>query len=165
MNGYHLTANTKATFLTALFEFTNLKKIFPNNYFSKKFWVESENVTIPIQVESLCGAYMIIKKYLNKKLNLFDERFFLYMEDVDFGNKINRLKYKVVFDPRSEIVHEGGKSSGSKYGTVLKQWYISRKKYFMKHLNLIESLTLSVIFFAEEILLKLIHKINKTPYV
>jgi hypothetical protein len=30
-NKYHLTANSKPNFLTGLFEFTNLKKIFPNN--------------------------------------------------------------------------------------------------------------------------------------
>jgi len=31
------TATNNPTFLTGLFEFTNLKKLFPNNYFSKAF--------------------------------------------------------------------------------------------------------------------------------
>ena len=51
------TATTTPTFLTGLFEFTNLKKIFPNNNFSKLFWVEKENIIQhPIEVTSLCGA-------------------------------------------------------------------------------------------------------------
>jgi len=39
-NNYHLTANSKPNFFTGLFEFTNLKKLFPNNPFSRKFWIE-----------------------------------------------------------------------------------------------------------------------------
>ncbi len=160
-NKYQFTANNKADFLTGLFEFTNLKKIFPNNRFSKKFWVENLTITKPILVESLCGAYMIIRKKINKTLNLFDERYFLYLEDIDFGNKINLLGYKVVFDPRSEITHVGGKSSNSKYNIVLNEWYISRKKYFKKHLNKFESDILSIIFTLEQLVLTIFQNIFK----
>ncbi|OIP87756.1 hypothetical protein CO168_01530 [Candidatus Shapirobacteria bacterium CG_4_9_14_3_um_filter_36_12] len=159
-NKYHMTANNKANFMTGLFEFTNLKKIFPNNYFSKKFWVETKTIHTITQVESICGAYMLIRKHIGSILNLFDERYFLYMEDVDFGNKVNSLGYKVFFDPRSEIVHVGGKSSNSKYNIVLLAWYISRKKYFKKHLRPFESLILLAIFSIEEKILTIIKKIQ-----
>lgn len=164
-NEYQKTANSKASFLTGLYEFTNLKKIFPNNKYSNKFWVETTTIVKPTQVESLCGAYIIIRKQIGGVLNLFDERYFLYMEDMDFGNKINKLGYKVVFDPRSEITHIGGKSSGSKYNIVLNAWYVSRKKYFRKHLNIFESTVLSIIFTIEEVFLLVIHKIKNTPNV
>jgi len=164
-NHYHYTANSKPTFLTGLFEFTNLKKIFPNNSISKKFWIENfYKLKKPIEVNSLCGAYMILRKKLDNKLNLFDERFFLYMEDIDFGDTINSNGYKVIFDPNSEITHIGGASSGSKYNTVLKHWYVSRKKYFQKHLKPLESSTLKLVFFIEEQVLKLYHKIKAEPY-
>lgn len=158
-NKYHMTANNKASFMTGLFEFTNLKKIFPNNYFSKKFWVESTTINTITQVESICGANMLIRKHIGNVLNLFDERYFLYMEDIDFGNKVNSLGYKVIFDPTSEIIHFGGKSSNSKYNIVLPAWYISRKIYFKKHLRFIESLILIIVFTIEEQMLKIIKKI------
>jgi len=164
-NEYQQTANSKIEFLTGIFEFTNFKKIFKNNYFSKKFWIDTTNITNPIQVESLCGAYIIIRKKLNNKLNLFDERYFLYMEDVDFGNKINRLGYKVIYDPQSEITHIGGKSSKSKYNIVLKAWYKSRILYFQKHFNYLQSSLLTLIFTIEEYILILMHKIKNEPTV
>jgi len=163
-NLYQPTANSKANFFTGLFEFTNLKKIFPNNYFSKKFWIEYTSPKNPIHVESLCGAYIIIRKKLNNILNLFDEKFFLYMEDIDFGNKINKYGYSVIFDPRSEITHIGGKSSNSKYNIVLSAWYNSRKIYFKKHLNIFQSSILINIFYIEEKILTIIHKIRNTPH-
>jgi len=154
-NKPYLTANTKPTFLTGLFEFTNLKKIFPKNKFSKKFWLENyKNIKKPIDVSSLCGAYLIFRKKINKKLNLFDENFFMYMEDIDFGIKNNKEGYRVVFDPNSQIFHIGGASSNNKYKTSLNYWYKSRKIFFQKHSNAFEGIILHTIFSIEEIFLK-----------
>lgn len=151
------TATNTPTFMTGLFEFTNLKKMFPNNKFSKLFWVEKETtIKNPIQVISLCGAFMIIRKKINNKLNLFNEKFFLYLEDIDFGIKINQSGYKVVFDPNSKIKHIGGASCHNKYKTDLKNWYKSRKIFFRLHLNKVEGIILSIIFSIEEKLLKVI---------
>lgn len=162
---YHLTANSKPTFLTGLFEFTNLKKIFPNNKISKLFWIEKTYKSKkPIEVNSLCGAYIILRKKLGNTLNLFDERYFLYLEDIDLGDTINEKGYKVVFDPNSEITHVGGASSNSKYNIVLKHWYTSRKKYFKKHLNPIESSILLTIFTLEEQFLNIYHRIRSESY-
>lgn len=164
-NSFHYTANTRATFLTGIFEFTNLKKIFPNNLFSKKFWPESHiNFKKPIEVDSLCGAFILFRKKINKKLNLFNEEYFLYMEDIDFGIKNKDMGYKVVFFPKAQIEHISGASSNSKYKIVLNHWYKSRNIYFKKHLNKTESNILSTIFNIEEHLLKTYHYLKHQPY-
>jgi len=150
------TANNKPTFFTGLFEFTNLKKIFPNNRFSKKFWIEkNKNINKPTKVSSLCGAYIIFRKKINNKLNLFNEKYFLYLEDVDFGIKNNNQGYKVIFDPNSKIIHIGGYSSKNKYKTDLKQWYKSREIFFKEHLNPFASIILISIFKIEKYILYL----------
>ena len=155
------TATTTPTFLTGIFEFTNLKKIFPKNKFSKKFWIETiKNIKQPISVTSLCGAYIIIRKKINNSLNLFDEKYFLYLEDIDFGIKINNQGYKVIFDPRSNIQHVGGYSSKNKYKTDLTSWYKSRDIFFKKHLNPIKAIILVSIFKIEKILLNIYHFIK-----
>lgn len=148
------TANSKPNFLTAIFEFTVLKRIFPNNKYSKNFWVENEKTKKPTKVNSLCGAYIITRKIINKNLNLFDERFFLYLEDIDFGTSINKKGYFVILDPDSHIKHIGGASSNNKYKTDLESWYKSRKIFFKKHQNKFNGIILSVIFSIEEFLLK-----------
>jgi O-antigen biosynthesis protein len=163
-NQISYTATNNPTFLTGLFEFTNLKKIFPNNKFSKSFWMEKDKqIKKPIGVTSLCGAYMIIRKKINNKLNLFNEDYFLYMEDVDFGININEKGYKVIFDPNSNIKHIGGASSKNKYKTDLNSWYKSRKIFFKLHLNKVEGIILSIIFSIEENILKIIHFIKNEP--
>jgi len=158
------TANLSPSFLTGLFEFTNLKKIFPNNAFSKKFWPETNQIIKkPIEVDSLCGAFMLIRKKQNHKLALFNEKYFLYLEDLDFGLATLKRKFKIVFNPNAKIFHKGGGSNSSIYKIVLKEWYKSRKIFFKEHLKLFPGTILYIIFSIEECLLKIFHKIKNEP--
>ena len=155
------TANLCPNFLTGLFEFTNLKKIFPNNPFSKNFWPETKQIIEkPIEVGSLCGAFMLIRKKQNQKLALFNEKYFLYLEDLDFGLATLKRKYKIIFNPKAKIFHKGGGSNSSIYKIVLKEWYKSRKIFFKDHLNIFPGTILYIIFSIEECLLKIFHKIK-----
>lgn len=150
------TANNTPTFLTALFEFTNLKKIFPNNIYSSDFWPEKkQEIKKPIEVSGICGAYLIFRKYdKQKNINYFDDSYFLYLEDLDFCLKMKSKGFKIIFDPRSEIFHIGGASSDNKYHMALNYWYKSRKIFFKKHLNKLEGIILNVVFSLEELFLK-----------
>ncbi len=162
---YQFTATNSANFFVGLFEFTNLKKIFPKNIFSYHFWVENYyKGNQPIKVTSLCGAFMIIRKKINNKLNLFDEKFFMYLEDIDYGIKINKQNYDVIFNPISELQHIGGASSDSKYNIVLKHWYNSRILLFMKYQTYFTGTILKQLFLLEEKFLKIYHKIKGEPY-
>ena len=87
----------------------------------------------------------------------------MYLEDIDFGNKINSLGYKVIYDPNSEITHIGGSSNNSKYKTVLKYWYKSRKIYFRNHLSPVKFFFINTLFSFEELLLKTYHFFTHTP--
>jgi len=145
-------ATNKPSFLTTIFEFTVLKKIFSNNIFSKKFWIESNNkVTKPIKVHSVCGAFMLIRKDINKIF--FDTNYFLYLEDLDFGSIVEQNDYETYFDPRSQIIHIGGYSSHNNYGIIHKYWYTSRDYYFRKHFKGILGQILKYIFIIETKLL------------
>ena len=160
-----LSATGPVNFLTGLFEFTNLKKIFPNNRFSRDFWLKNVDTNSCCNVTSLCGAFLLFRKIINNKINYFDEAFFLYLEDVDFGIKNTVFGNRVVYYPKSMILHYGGKSSTGKYNIDLHNWYKSRRTLFKKYLSKLQYITLSIIFSTEEILLRLYHFLkNESAY-
>ena len=160
----HFTATTKPNFFTGLFEFTNLKKIFQNNYFSNIFWIEKkQKINKPIKVFSLCGAYMFLRKHGQNYVNYFDEEYFLYLEDLDFGYVIENNNQLAIFDPNSQINHIGGCSNDSIYKTDLKHWYKSRKIFFLRNLPKYQGIILYIIYSAEEFILNIFHKITNTP--
>jgi len=150
-----LTANSKPNLGTAIFEFTTLKKIFPNNPYHKKFWLINKiNNNKPQEVDSLCGAFMIFKKQNAQKINFFDEKFFLYLEDLDFCLRMKQHDLKIIYNPKSRIKHVGGGSSPNKHKINLKAWYESREYFFKKHLPKKQYLIASLIFKIEKKILK-----------
>ena len=158
------TANTTPTFLTGIFEFTNMKKLFPKNKYSKKFWIESKNaINQCVEVDALCGAFILFRKKIGITSLCFDQDYFLYLEDLQFGLDIRRLGYKVLFNPQAKVKHVGGASNNSKYNIVLSEWYKSRRIFFRKNLNALESIILIFIFSIEEQLLRIVHYLRNEP--
>jgi len=58
-----------------------------------------------VDVPFLSGCFMFIRTSVLKKVDLFDERFFLYMEDVDLSRRIGEVS-RTVFYPYVHIYHE-----------------------------------------------------------
>ena len=63
-----------------------------------------------IEVPILSGCFIFVRTDILKDIGVFDERYFMYMEDYDLCRRIGK-KYKVVFYPKVNIVHEYGKAS------------------------------------------------------
>lgn len=59
---------------------------------------------------STSGCFMFIRTEVLKKISGFDERFFMYMEDVDITRRI-REESKVLFYPEVHIIHKYEKGS------------------------------------------------------
>jgi len=154
----HKTVVRYPTLLVGLLEFSNIGKFihnyFGNNYFYyvDKNLYQSRYDTI---VEGLGGAYLLVKKSSFHKLNGFDERFFMYLEDVDLCYRANLKGMKIQFCPHSKIKHIGGASSKNKYHIRHQAWYDSRKAYYKKHFGVLANILIQFVFNVDELILKI----------
>jgi GT2 family glycosyltransferase len=71
----------------------------------------------PIEVEAAYGAALLIKKSLFEKVGGFDEKYFLYYEDIDLCRKLKKIGKKIFYFPNVEIIHlvGGSKSNQNRY--------------------------------------------------
>ena len=83
-----------------------------------------------MNVPNLSGCFMFLRCEALKKTGGFDERFFMYMEDVDFTRRLHAV-YKTLFYPYVNIIHGFEKESYSN-SAVLKYHINSAVKYFNK---------------------------------
>ena len=83
-----------------------------------------------MEVPYLSGCFMFIRTEVLKKVGLFDERFFMYLEDTDLSRRIHRVA-KTIYYPYVHIYHEHQKSS-YKNLKLLKIHIESAIKYFNK---------------------------------
>lgn len=83
-----------------------------------------------IDVPYLSGCFMFLRTKVLKDVGLFDERFFLYFEDVDLCRRIKSCGRTVYF-PHAVIYHHYQKGSYKKL-FLLKHHLVSAIKYFRK---------------------------------
>jgi GT2 family glycosyltransferase len=63
-----------------------------------------------MDVPALSGCFMLMRSATLRDAGIFDERFFMYLEDVDLSRRIGRLSRTVYF-PYVSVVHDYGKGS------------------------------------------------------
>ncbi|KKP97329.1 MAG: Glycosyl transferase family 2 [Candidatus Moranbacteria bacterium GW2011_GWE1_36_7] len=95
---------------------------------SKRLWGQDS----PVEVSWASGAAFIIKKSLFNELLGFDEKFFMYFEDVDLCKRVLEKKLKIISLPSVQVLHIGGQSS-SNSNQQKKYYYQSQDYYFKKH--------------------------------
>jgi GT2 family glycosyltransferase len=59
----------------------------------------------PCEVPFMTGAFMFARTEVLKRVGGFDERFFLYFEDVDLSRKVQAAGYRTVFHPEVAVTH------------------------------------------------------------
>jgi N-acetylglucosaminyl-diphospho-decaprenol L-rhamnosyltransferase len=104
---------------------------------SRKIW-ESRN---KIQADWVSGAAFFVRRELFLKNGGFDEKFFLYFEDMDFCKRIREKSFSVLYLPAFSVRHEGGKSFENKK-MQKRHYYDSMEKYFQKHHGKVASITM-----------------------
>ena len=71
------------------------------------------------------GAAMLIRRSTIQDLALFDERFFLYFEDVDLCFRMRQRGWKVLYNPASIMIHHHRRDS-ARPGS-----YLARRHHFL----------------------------------
>jgi GT2 family glycosyltransferase len=59
-----------------------------------------------IDVEAMTGCSMFINSDAIKKVGLFDDRFFMYCEDIDYSKRLHSNGYKTLCFTSSKVIHD-----------------------------------------------------------
>jgi GT2 family glycosyltransferase len=83
-----------------------------------------------MDVPALSGCFMLMRVETVVRAGLFDERFFLYFEDVDLSRRVGRIA-RTVFVPHVAIVHDYARGSYRDW-RLLWHHLVSAGRYFNK---------------------------------
>ncbi|MEK9132313.1 MAG: glycosyltransferase family 2 protein [Patescibacteria group bacterium] len=81
------------------------------------------------EVDLVTGACMMLPREVFKKIGGFDDRYFLFMEDVDLCRKVWESGHKVLYFPQARALHYHKRLSG---GSVF--WLLGQKVFWI-HMN------------------------------
>jgi len=124
-----------------LFTLSGLAARHPDNRLFARLdrrWADPEQAAL---VDWIPGAFVFIPAQLFAQLGGFDERFFMYYEEVDLCRRIQQAGYQIHYWPELKAMHIGGESAKtvvkarvSKTGSQLESWRMrSGLLYYRKH--------------------------------
>lgn len=70
-----------------------------------------EVTNAPLHPDWVAGMFMLFRSEVFRRLAGFDERYFLYYEDVDLCMRLRRLGLEVVLEPKAEALHDARRAS------------------------------------------------------
>ena len=101
------------------------------------------------EVDSVKGFVMMINNFNCKKTKYFDDKFFLYLEEIDLCIRLRKIKMLICLAPNIFVKHLGGKSHSNKFSKKMemqRNWhYLWSLFYFTKkHHGLIQAYKLTL---------------------
>ena len=87
----------------------------------------------PRDVDWVSGACMLVRRADAEAAGLMDERFFMYVEDVDFCAAVRARGRKVLFAPAAEILHFRGQSRLTAAAPTERAYRRSQIAFYEKH--------------------------------
>lgn len=136
-----------------LFQALGVDRVFPSSSHLMREWTHDETR----RVDQVIGAFFLVRRRLFDELRGFDERFFVYFEEVDFSLRASRIGWSTVFVAGAKAFHLGGGSSQQIKGRRLFYSLRSRLQYGAKHFSAFEVALLLLVSLLLEPLARLVH--------
>lgn len=95
-----------------------------------RYEMRDQDYNRTLSVPALSGCFMLISDAALAEVGGFDERYFMYLEDVDMSRRIHQ-KFKTIYYPQTAIYHRNGKGSYRQM-RPLKYHLVSAFRYFQK---------------------------------
>jgi O-antigen biosynthesis protein len=97
--------------LTSLYKLSGLSSLFPRSGTFARYHLGNLPDKENHEVDVLAGAFMMVPTAVLSSIGDFDERFFMYGEDVDLSYRIQQAGYKNYYFAESTIIHFKGEST------------------------------------------------------
>jgi hypothetical protein len=118
--------------IVSFYHFSGLAKLFPNSPRFARYNMTFVDPDREIEVDSVVGAYMQVRREAIASAGLLDETFFMYGEDLDWAYRVKQGGWKVIYHPEVTVWHikraASRKSPRAKF-----EFYRSMLIFYRKH--------------------------------
>jgi N-acetylglucosaminyl-diphospho-decaprenol L-rhamnosyltransferase len=114
-------------------EYLFLRKLAPRSDRLNAFYGGSFAHDRVWEADWLYGPSLLVRREAADAVGLFDERFFMFSEEVDWCYRFRAAGWKVLFFPGAEVVHVGGATHG---GRMFCENLRGHLRFFAKHYGL-----------------------------
>jgi N-acetylglucosaminyl-diphospho-decaprenol L-rhamnosyltransferase len=119
--------------VSSLYKLTGLSKVFPKSKTVARYNLTYLRDDETAEVDSVMGAYMLVRGAALAEAGLFDERFFMYGEDLDLAFRLKERGWRVFYYPEVKVLHHKGASSRKQSQRSIREFYRAMHIFHRKH--------------------------------
>lgn len=120
---------------TSFTKVTGLSTLFPKRKLFAKYNLTYLDENQTYEVDAISGSFMMMRKEVYEKIGGFDEKFFMYGEDLDFCYRVQKSGFKVFYVHTTQIIHYKGESTKRSSLDETKMFYNAMHLFVKKHLS------------------------------
>ncbi len=134
------------SFRGALYRYTILKYLGLFKSHFETWHNRNFDYTNEADVKQIIGAALLIRRSAFEKIGGFDERFFMYYEEVDLCRRLATDNARIVYFPQAKIIHLKGGSAKQIPARIRFMMLRSLLLYFQKHSASFAFIPFSIVF-------------------
>jgi len=119
--------------LIAMVESTRLQTWWPNCPLLNRYYRNDGSDDEIQDVDWLVGACLLVRREVIETVGWFDERFFMYSEELDLCRRVRSAGWRVVYLPTARAIHHEGRSSEQNLAQRAQNFHESKCRYFEKY--------------------------------
>jgi N-acetylglucosaminyl-diphospho-decaprenol L-rhamnosyltransferase len=109
--------------------------VMPNNRFTRRYRMLDWDHASARRVDWISGACFAIRRELFEQLHGFNERYYMYLEEVDLCSRARAIGAAIGYEPAAQVMHVGGVSTrllpyrmlAEHHRSVLRWWWSSHR--------------------------------------
>jgi GT2 family glycosyltransferase len=117
----------------AFYRLSGLSRIFARSPRFARYNLTYVDPRLAIEVDSVCGACMLVRRSVVERIGLLDERFFMYGEDLDWCLRTRREGWTVRYEPSIVVHHQHGAASRSRALRTTYHFFRAMDLFYGKH--------------------------------
>ncbi len=117
----------------AFYRLFGLAKLFPDHPRFARYNLLNVDEDTAIDVDSVVGAFMLVRREVVEQIGMFDEAFRLYGEDLDWAYRIKEAGWRVRYHPDVVVLHYKRQSTNQRSVYSIRAFYEAMHIFYDKH--------------------------------
>jgi N-acetylglucosaminyl-diphospho-decaprenol L-rhamnosyltransferase len=118
---------------SAFYRLSGLARLFPSSPRFGQYNLTFIDPDVPIEVDAVCGACMLVRRDVLGQVGLLDERFFMYGEDLDWCLRTRQAGWTVRYEPGVVVHHQHGAASRKRALRTTFHFFRAMDLFYRKH--------------------------------
>jgi hypothetical protein len=116
----------------SFYRMVGLSALFPRSRRFGRYNMTFLDPDTETEVDSVVGAFMLVRTDAIRQVGLFDETYFMYGEDLDWAFRIKQAGWKVMYNPRVTVTHVK-RAASRQSSRAQREFYRAMLIFYRKH--------------------------------